>query len=214
MKNRLLIATLLIGLMIILSGCESGGDFQVINRTSHNVYVTLEGKETVVIPGSDVEGEIYSTHTFEIDTDTQSFLTGVVKERIQALILGETFSMYNRDTQAFTDSTTLTIKAGKSLKAYISPNRASIKIVNNSTRDVRMAEVYKHNFTSDLKIGHMEDILQNTERFLRVDYATPSNSFYYYVIITMEDGEQYTWGNAQNILTLDEQFLIEIEDPA
>jgi hypothetical protein len=198
--------------MIILTSCESGGDLQFINRTSHNVYVTLEGRDEVVIPGSDIENEVYNTHTYEIDTDTQSFLTGVVKERIEALILGETFRMYNPDTQAFTDSTILTIKAGQNLKAFIDPNRASIKIVNNSSKDVFMAEVYKHNFTSDLKIGQMDNILKNTERFIRVDYATPSNSFYYYVVVTMEDGEQFTWGNAQNILTLDEQFLITIED--
>ncbi len=213
MKTTYLYLILALISLLTLAGCESGGKFRVINRTSHNVYVTIEGQNEVLIPGSDTANEVYNEHIFNIDTENQSILTGTVKERVQAVIYGETFHMFNKDVNAFTDSTTLTINAGKTLNAFLSPNRASIKIINNSTKNITMAEVFKHNFTSDLKVGQLTNITSGSEDFLRVDFATPSASFYYYVVITLEDGTQYTYGDSQNILSVDSQFLILLEDP-
>lgn len=198
--------------LIILSSCESGAKFRVVNRSTHPLYITLEGKAQVVIPGSEPDAKAYNEHTFDIDTDTQSFFTGTVKESKKVIMVGETYHIFDDVNDVYTDTTTVTFKAGETLSAFINPNRASIKIINNCSQKVSVADVYRHNYVSNMRIGSMTDIESGTNRFLRVEYVSPGTSFYYYVEVIMENGNQYMF-NDQRVLQKDEQLLLVLEDP-
>jgi len=199
-------------ILIILAGCESGGKFQVINRTSYPVYVSLDGGSEAVIPAA-------QERVFEVDTDSESFLTGKVEQKVKAKIIGETYHILDDVNDIWVDETEVKIRAGKTLSAYIDPNRASIKIKNNSSQQILTADIFKHNYVTSYKIATLSNIESGESRFLRVDYVTLNNSgqyvnpFYYVVQIRMLDETTAQYNNMTEPPLVDTQFLVEIEDP-
>jgi len=201
-------AILLALTLILLSACESGGTFRVVNRTSFPLYVTVGDEAETVIPGQ-------TEHSFEISTDKQHIFNPGVERRVPVRLLGETYEIYNDYAGVYTDSTTITIKAGKTLSAYFDPNRASFKVVNNSSQSIASVMLLKHNFISIVGQSTLTDIPPGEFRFLRVEYASPNNNFYYLATVVMDDEDEttYNYGNELNVLENDQQFLITVVDP-
>ncbi|MDD2331957.1 MAG: hypothetical protein PHI68_04820 [Candidatus Cloacimonetes bacterium] len=208
-KPHIIVLVFIPFLLLLLPACESGGKFRVINRTSYPVYTELPGETPVTIQA----GQEY---TYSIDTDSQSFLTGKIRKKVIARIIGETYHILDDVQDRYVDETEIIIEPGKTLNAYIDPNRASIKIVNNSNVTITNALVYKHNFISGLQIGTLENIAPGESKHLRVEYV-PRNSdgeyinpFYYTVSLITEEEDVIQYGGETNILGLDSQFLIEL----
>lgn len=202
MKKRLFIHLLLIlAVLITLTGCESGAKIRVINRTSYPVHATVEKQQPIIIPGN-------SEHTFGIDTDTQTFFSGEVREQLWLKLIGETFAIYDHENEVYVDSTQVTVKAGKTLNAFIDANRASIKVVNDSDLNIIRAEVYKNFGTYDQISGIMQNIHPGEERFMRVNYATPTTQFSYRVVVVDENNVPHFYGNNQTVLAVGQQFLV------
>lgn len=194
-------------ILLLLSACESGAKFRVINATNHPAYASVANSELVTIPG----GEEY---VFDIDTDTQSFLTGEVKRKVPVVAYGETYSLIDDISRPQQDSTEITLKAGKTLNAFLHANRASVKIVNNLDTPIVHAEVWQNkvNYLSEVRIASFSDIAGGTQRWLRVRPVGQSDPFYYQVKIYLE-GSQDTpliFGDIENLLAVDEQFLVEL----
>lgn len=192
--------------LLLLTACEKGGKFRVVNRTSHNLYATVGNQDQVTIPGG---GE----YTFEIDTPTEHFFTANIEKEVPVRLVGETYQIYDDVEEMFVDTTTVIIRPGQTLPAYIDPNRASIKIVNNSSVGMTSAMLYKHNFINASVIGSIGELESGSMTFRRVDYATPNNNFYYYVSIEMADGRILQYGGEETVLQKGEQFLITLVDP-
>lgn len=190
-------------LLFILSACESGGKFVVFNRTSHPIWASVNEADTLAIAAGE-------QHSYDIDTDSQSFLTGEVKRNIKVKMYGETYSLYDDYEEGFTDSTVVTIKAGKTLNAYLDPNRASIKVVNNRSAAIAFAEIWQHKNNYQYRVATLSNIASGSSAWQRVDYATPTNNFYYRVVVMMETGEALNYGGPETILANDQQFLITI----
>jgi len=202
MKNRNLIYLLLMpAILIVLSACESDAKIRLINRSSYPIHSTLENQSTVVIPA---DGE----HTYEVDTDTQTFFGGEVEERLWLTLIGETYSVFDHYEEEYVDSTEITVKAGETLNAYLDANRASIKVVNNSDMVIQQVYVYQVFVTHSQIVGIMPEIVPGTERFLRVIYSTPTSQFSYRVIIRDENNISHNFGDNQTVLEVDQQFLI------
>ena len=190
-------------LLLVLGACESGGKFVVHNRTSFPVWVSINDGDTLSVdPGAQ--------SSYDIDTDTQSFLSGEVKRQIKVKSYGETYSLYDDIENGFTDSTTVTIKAGKTVNAYMDPNRASIKIINNRSAGISFAEIWQYKNNYQYRVATIPNIPSGSSAWHRVDYATPTNSFYYRVLVMMENGESLNYGGPDTILANDQQFLITI----
>ncbi len=200
----LCLAALLI--LLLMAACESGGKFRVVNQTSHPLYVNVENGPEVTVPGG-------AEHTFSIATQKQHIFNPDVEKEVPVRLVGETYQIYDEDAEAFTDTTTVTIKAGETLSAYINPNRASFKVVNNSSRAATRIELYKHNFVAAYLIADLGNLAPGQSKFLRVDYATAHNNFYYYAVVTMDDETELTFGNPTTVLDKDEQFLVTLTDP-
>jgi len=198
-------------ILIGISACESGGKLRIVNKTSYPLFIGLEGEMPVTLPGKASNTEFFE-HTFELPTDKQTPLSGTVKAKRRLILRGETYQIYDDVNEVFTDTTEIVVEAGQTLSAYISPNRASVKIVNDSSNKVLDAIVYRHNFSSYIAVARMTDIEAGTSSFVRLDYATTTNQFYYFVVITLDNGNEYTFGSETNILSLDNQLLIHLED--
>jgi hypothetical protein len=204
--NKIRYYALLGAILVILSACESGGKFNMVNRTSYPVYTAVDGSDLVTIP----EGE---SHVFKIDTETQSFLTGEVKQKIPVYLVGETFSLRDEDG-VYLDSTEVTIKAGKTTNAFLDPNRASIKIVNNSLVTITRAEIRMVKPTTIQIVSTLLDIPSGESLWQRVKYASLNDSFSYRVDIWLEGATSpLVYGDAETILTNDQQWLITIDEP-
>lgn len=205
MKNILYTGCLVL-LLLGLAACESGGKFRVINHTSFPLYVTLSGETEVMIPGG-------AEHTFAVDTETEHIFNPDVKKEVPLRLVGETYHIYDDYEEIYTDSTTVTIHAGETLDAHINPNRASFKVLNASSKPVQSVALYRHNFVAAQLINLMENLLPGESRFLRVDYATANNNFYYYAYVQADSSTAYTFGGPATVLEKDEQFLVTVTDP-
>lgn len=214
MKTRLLTGLILAAMLLLLSACESGGKLRIINRSSYPVYVSVDdGSEMVIAAGG--------VRNYEIETDTQSILTGTVEEEVRVRLVGETYQIYNEFTHTYVDTTLVYLKAGQTLPVYIDPNRASIKIFNNSLADtISNVEVYRHNFINPTRIGNLGEILPGGSVFFHVNPSVPTNSavlpwiptpatnYYYYIKVILNDGTSYLYGGETNILYKDQQYLV------
>ena len=126
MKRMYLLLLPLLALLF-LAACESGGNFRVINRTSYPVYVTLDDEAEFAIPAG-------TEHTFEVATANQHIFNPDVSVEVPVRLVGETFQIYDEGNEVFTDTTRVVIHAGKTTSVFVDPNRASFKVVNNSSQ--------------------------------------------------------------------------------
>lgn len=198
MKERFCLILGLAAMLLMLSACESGGKLQVFNHCSYPAYIKVENMEQKTIPA----GESVS---FNIDTDTQNIFTGEVKKKLPIWLVGETFSIFDEYQNAYLDSTWIEVKAGKTYSIYLNPNRASVKVINNSDQIISWAEIWQHSPLTYYQVGVMYNILPGESRFLRVDYG---NKYYYQVEIYLPDESHYTFCDSENILAVDEQYVV------
>ena len=202
-KILLYLLAITITMLFGLCACESGGNFVVYNRTGFPLMTSVDDGDTLTIASG-------ANLSFKIDTDTQSLLTGEVSRKVKVKIFGETYSLEDTDTNEYMDSTYVRIKAGKTLGAYIDPNRASVKVENNMDENIALVEIFKCKNIDQTRVSSMTDIPPLGSKWNRVDYATMDNPFYYKVVVTMDSGLVYTYGGPQTILAKDEQFLVDV----
>jgi len=198
MKKKYCIIPGLAVILLLLSACESGGKLQIFNHCSYPAYIRVENMDQKTIPA----GESVS---YNIDTDTQNIFTGEVKKKLKIWMVGETYSIFDEGQNIYTDSTWIEVKAGKTYSIYLNPNRASVKIVNNSTQIITQAEIWQHSPLTYYQVGIMYNILPGESRFLRVDYGT---DYYYQVELYLQDESHYTFVDGEEILGVDEQYLV------
>lgn len=197
---------LLLAALVFLAACQSGGEFRVINRTSFPLYIAVEDADEVIIPGGEEE-------IFSVDTEKQHIFNPGVEKEIGVRMIGETYQIWDDYEDAYTDSTTVKIKVGETTNAFIDPNRASFKVVNNSSQAIVSAQLFRHNFVASSFVADLGRIEPGQFKFLCVNYATPNNNFYYLAVLETEDEATHSFGDDTNIIQEDEQFLVSLEDP-
>ncbi len=192
--------------LMLLTACESGGNFRVVNQTSYPIYVTLGDEAELAIPAG-------AEHVFAVATASQHLFNPDVSVEVPVRLVGETYQIYDEENEAFTDTTRVEIHAGETTSAFINPNRASFKVVNGSSQRVMRADLYKHNFVGVIATYSLGEVAAGQFGYLPVEYATSSNNFYYTATLELEDGTTYSYGDDTNILAVDQQFLITLADP-
>lgn len=196
--------------LLLLSACDSGASFRMINRTAYPVYASVDNKPVVSIPGGE-------ERVFDVDTDTQSFLTGKVKRKVPVRVYGETYALIDDINRPQQDTTEVTLQAGKTLNAFLHANRASVKIINELAVPISRAEIWlnKVNYLSETRIATFSDIPSATERWLRVRPCGQSDPFFYTVKVYIQGDEHspLEYGNISNIIYVDEQFVARVSPP-
>lgn len=204
MKNYIYFLLAIAALLLV--GCESGASFTVINKSNYPIYASVGKRAEVTIPGQ-------GTYTWDIDTDTQQIFGGQVKEKVQVCINGETYLMFDEALDAYVDTTYVYLKAGENRRAFIWPNRAGVKINNESDQLMVSADIFRHDGVVETHVAAFADLEPGASTHCTLPPATPSNSFYYIAEVVMEDGTRYVYGDFNNVLRVDEQFLITITGP-
>ncbi|MCK9584335.1 MAG: hypothetical protein M0R69_05420 [Candidatus Cloacimonetes bacterium] len=198
---------LLGSVLFLLSACESGGKFNIINQTSYPIYASVDGEPVVTIPAQ-------TNHAFNIDTDSQSFLTGEVTHTVPVHVVGETFSLYDSAESQYVDHTVATVRAGRTTNAFLKPNRASIKIVNNRPEKIYLFEISQINPTTNFVVATVQrDIPTGTSYWYRVKYASVQDNFTYRLEIYLEGEENPLTYFAPTVLGNDEQWVLQVDPP-
>jgi hypothetical protein len=192
--------------LTMLSACAKDGDFNIINRSHHNVYYTLDNNDYVL------SGMQQVTHT--LTTDKEMMFSSSNRDYL-IHIEGEAFVL--EDGEKEVTETTITIKPGKTLKAFLNPNRASLKIINHSNKSIGSL-FYKQYYADHVNTSSEqieEDILPNSSQWFRlpactVNFENPAY-FYYKFEVRDETGAVQYFGDESTVLNIDNQYVIEIE---
>lgn len=205
--KKLIYFILLGSVLFLLSACESGGKFNMVNETSFPIYTSVHGGPIVTIPAQE-------NREFKIDTDSQSFLTGEVSRTVAVKVKGETFSLFDDYENKDVDSTYVTIRAGKTTNAFLKPNKASIKILNERPETISLVEIRHISPTTDYVVATLDiDILSGGNFWYRVKPATLQDNYTYQVVLYLEGLDSPLTYSAPTVLGKDEQWVIHVEPP-
>jgi len=209
MRQRMMLLLLLIlssAVLIVTTGCEKNGKIQIHNRTSFPVYANILDEAYTVEPAT--------SRIIDVPTDTQTPFTGIVSKQVKVDLIGETFQIWNPETEQYQNSTYTTVNAGETTNIYTLPNRASVKVENHSGMHIKEVLIQRNTTLTSFTETHIVDLPNGETWFTPVAYATADNSFYLHVQVIFDDDSVQDFGNEQTIIHLDEQFLIDVLPPA
>ncbi len=194
---------LIVAIALILMGCESSGDLRINNRTSHNVYFTVNGSDYTVEGGQSKSVEL------DVDRDWQIFETNSKQYSLD--LEGETYKIWDSYNGMYINHTDVDIENGKTLDVYAIPNLACIKIVNNGDLDIARVACDKY---INGNMDHPNLVLTNTAIepgstwYLQIEGAYTGREIAYVFYVTFADGARMEY--PLMILDVDEMFLLEL----
>ncbi len=187
-------------LMLLTAACEKDGAIKIHNRTSHNVYVSALGSSYTV--GGD------STLSLEVSTGTSSIFEPDVGKWVELVLKGETYQIWDDYESAFVDSTSVWVEAGKTTSVYLDPNRACIKVINQSTQWIKKIIIRRSTVSTAYTSSYDVYLAPGEQWFMPQPPADNLNSFYFIVQIQFENDDLLTFGDTSNVLYADDQFVV------
>lgn len=196
----------LMSLVFFQFGCTSQGDIKIINRTEHNLYLSLQNKN-YIISGTE-------TLQTEIDIGNHFLFFGTQEKDIDIKLEGETFMMQEANngvpTGEYRTETTIKVEADKTTKLYCDPTHAGVKLINFSNKDI-ISFQYFTNKSSD-HISLIEDSLFPADSvWSRLQATVSADSIIYSFLIEDETGQIDSSYQDIDWLGIDEQLRIEWE---
>ncbi|MDP8268086.1 MAG: hypothetical protein P9L97_05100 [Candidatus Tenebribacter davisii] len=195
-------------ILVVLVGCSTEGDIKIINRTDHNLYLSLEGNDYIL------EGSETTDPTMTISVDTGKQFLFYIEDYIEVdmHLEGETFMM--RDAingipidEYFTE-TTLQVKPKETLNVYCDPTHAGVKLINNFSENVIDLAYYTDDTDTLVSIIDLP-VEPGDSTWSRLKATTEYDSITYSFIVEFENG--YIDSSYINIddLIIDEQLRME-----
>lgn len=206
MKRRIIYAVFMImiaALSILSTGCEKNGKIKIINRTSFPLYASVKDEPVVIAPGA--------YKKFDIKTDTQYPLFDEVGKYTKVDLRGETYQIWDGYEEKYVDFTYVWVKAGEISNIYALPNRASVKVINNTNQPIKRVVIQKNYGSGVATDANETDILSGDYWYKPIDYVTGSIDFYLIVQVVFQDNSIRTYGDSTVKKHLDEQFLIDVQ---
>lgn len=198
--SLLLFTLALLALMLLSTACEKDGAIKIHNRTSHNVYTSALGESYTI--GGD------STLTIDVSTGTSSIFRPDVGKWVDLVLKGETYQIWDDYESAFVDSTSVRVEAGKTTQVYLDPNRACIKVINQSTQWIKKIIVRRSTVSTAYTSSYDVYLAPGEQWFKPQPPADNLNTYYFIVQIQFENDDLLTFGDAQNVLYADDQFVV------
>jgi hypothetical protein len=205
--SNLILLPVLAALLLFAFGCEKGGHIKIYNQTSYPVYAGALGSNYTI--GSD------STLTIKVDTGTSSIFNPDVGKNVELALLGETYQIWDAFEEQFIGATDVWVEAGKTTKVYLNPNRACVKVINETDRYIKKIIVQRNtNFTTvTTNYDLLNNLLGPDESWFKPQPPADTANLYYYIVqVVFENDDTLTYGDEQNILHKDEQFLIHVTE--
>jgi len=195
--------------MLFLTACNSSGYLEVVNQTSYNVYFSIEGINYTV--------PAHESKSVEVETGTQTWLTGVRVKKIPLEIYGETWMirLWDGNEAIYVKDTHVNIHSGETTRIYCAPIIAAVKVKNLSYQSVIKMTCTKHfsTFNEVTKEIILPDSIQTGQEFFApLDAAEPDYQFYYTFQLKMSDGNWVSYGSASTVLYPDHEYMINLVD--
>jgi hypothetical protein len=176
------------------------------------VYFSIEGNDYTVI-GTDNPEEPLS---ISVSLDTDSDFMNTPHKTYYLEIAGETFGVYIETQAESVPGTEITIKGGETTKVYCDPNKACVKIYNNSEQDILSAYYTKSYIGNPILITEADNLRPGESTYKRLQYSLeiaqePEDIFYYTFQVVMQDSTIYDFGDETTILYLDDLYEINIK---
>jgi hypothetical protein len=206
-KSQLILLLVVLATVLMLTGCEKDGAIRIINRTSHNVYAGILG-QNYTIPGD-------SSLKVHVTTGTQGPFDSSVGRYVELYLQGETYQIWNPDSLVFVDKTTVWVNAGNTTSAYLDPNRACVKVINQTTANIKRIIVQRNTAMATQTVTYELDpmLAPGGAWYKQQVPADLLNPYYYLVQVIFEDDTTLTYGDSTNILHSDDEFLIHVLPP-
>jgi hypothetical protein len=202
---QLLLLLIIAAAGLASAGCEKDGKVRIINRTSFPLHAVVLDAAYTIAPDA--------SKTIEVTTGTQTPLSDDVGKYVQVSLLGETYQIWDAFENHYVDSTFVWVNAGKTTSIYTFPNRASVKVSNQSGLHIKRVIIQRNtNLTSNTDTYDI-DLPNGKSWFKPIPYATEENSFFLIVQAVFDDDTGEIYGSPQTIIGLDEQFLINVLPP-
>jgi hypothetical protein len=193
--------------VLFMAGCEKDGDIKIVNRTSYNVYAGIFD-EMHTIPADSV----LKVH---VTTQRQSIFDSSVGRYVELFLEGETYQIWDAYLEQYVDSTFVWVNAGKTTSVYVSPNRACVKVVNQTIMNIKRIIVQRNTVYSTQTMTYELDpmLIPGSSWYKQQIPADTQNQYYYLVQVVFEDDTIYTYGDTTNILHIDDEFLVTVLPP-
>ncbi len=204
--------------IILLLGCTSKGDIKFINRTAHLLYFTMQGNDHILVGASDaqISQGTGPTKIISINIGKKFLFFGAGEKTIDLHLEGETFMMQEADIDGtptglyFTD-TEINVKANETLNIFADPTHASIKLINNSDKNI-VEFVYTHDEIDDFWILEPENMLAIDDSIsARLEPSTAQDPLTYYFKFKFEGEDDYIELPGFSELFVDKQDRIEVD---
>ncbi|MFO7660363.1 MAG: hypothetical protein R6V77_05570 [Candidatus Cloacimonadaceae bacterium] len=199
------ILLLLLLAFLFLTGCETGGKLKIYNKTSHLLFAGIHGELYTI--GSD------STLTLDFATPTESIFNPDTSIEVDMFLSGETFQIFDEFLGTFVDSTFVVINTGETYKVYANPNRACVKVINQSQRWIKKIIVQRNTVSTSVTTTYDVFMAPGDTWFKQQIPSNSSQAFFYVVQIQFENDDLVTYGDIQNVLYADDLFLVEVLEP-
>lgn len=198
--NLLLLAILL----LLATGCEKDGKIKIYNRTSYPVQAGIYEDSYTIAGNSDL--------TVDITTGRQTPFDSNVGTWVEIFLAGETYQIYDDYEQAYVPKTSVWVAAGKTTTVYLDPNRACVKVINQTTdKYIKKIIVQRNTFSNAWTNEYNVFMAPNDEWFIQVPPGSTQTPYYYIVQVVFENDSILSYGSETNILYADDRFLVLVE---
>lgn len=194
-------------ILMILFGCSTEAEINIINRTNNNLYVGIDN-ELYTLEGSVISNPNIS---FTIDTGKKyPFMDETTN--VEMYLEGETFMMQVADSHGYTQddfhvTTVLQIEQGETRNIYCDPTHAGFKVYNNFDKIINSVKYYSNND----EIEHVCATNLEMDNFIyqQLIYYMPGDTIYYTFKLEFADETENIYGGQGNLMELDELFFID-----
>lgn len=176
---------------VVLTACSKDATLEIVNRTSHDVYVTVRDQPYVI--HGDSLGATKLSLDFNVEGDL-NFLKDNTRDIRLSNFEGETFAIGVVNDELVT-ATTVELSAGKTYKIYCDPKYACLRLKNNGSRNI--AQVTYDIYASGGSITHgpnnllSEVVAPGDSTYFRLSPAGAGNNFSYRLKVITDDGTAY-----------------------
>ncbi|PID28098.1 MAG: hypothetical protein CSB55_06175 [Candidatus Cloacimonadota bacterium] len=194
-------------LLIALIGCSSEGDLKIINKTSHEAYITLDNKNYTLNPEENI------SFSYKLG---KKYPFGENPSKKKLIYLkGETFRLWDHTTDNFTEFTYVTVNRGKTARIFMNPTDAAAKLTNNSNKIISYFAVEGGKTNENVQIiKEAYNIKPGESAIFYLPYKNGNVTYHYRAFAQGEDGSFYESSSPEQykILTLDDLILIEVNN--
>lgn len=173
--------------LIFLLGCSTEGDIKFINRTAHFLYFTIQGNDHILNGATEAEINqgIGPNKTLTIKTGKKFLFFGAGEKTIDLHLEGETFMMQEADidgtpTGIYYTDTEIKIISNETLSIFADPTHASVKLINDSDKNIVEFRYTTNNDSVYFSILENENILAiDNSVYTRLEASSVQNPLTY-----------------------------------